>query len=96
AEIDECIELFPKRLNPLGAFRVLSSAALDADVSAVPELPLEDVPATVPPEQLALANRLAGEVPWYLQDWMSVVVLVAWGVVPVALGYWRFTRVDLG
>lgn len=85
-----------KRLNPLEAFRVLSSAALDEQVRPVPELPLEGVPATTPPKQLELANRIAGEVPFYLEDWVSVVVLVAWGLIPVMVGYWRFEHADLG
>jgi ABC-2 type transport system permease protein len=84
-----------KRLNPLEAFRVLASEALDEPVSAVPELPVEDVPATATPAQLDLANRLVGEVPFYLEPWFSVVVLVAWGVVPVLVGYWRFEHLDL-
>ncbi|GAA0681598.1 ABC transporter permease subunit [Natronoarchaeum mannanilyticum] len=83
-----------KRLNPLEAFRVLASAVLDEEVSAVPEFPVEDVPAT--PERLELANRLAGDVPFYLQEWFSIVVLLAWGVFPVVLGYRRFERSDLG
>lgn len=86
---------FVKRLNPLEAFRVLAGSALDADVAPVPEFPLEDVPATAPPEQLALANRIAGEVPFYLQDWVAVLVLIAWGAVPVLVGYWRFEHGDL-
>ncbi|NEU55324.1 ABC transporter permease subunit [Halorussus sp. MSC15.2] len=84
-----------KRLNPLEAYRVLAGAALDRRVSEVPQFPLEDVPATATPEQLALANRLAGDVPFYLEDWFSAVVLVAWGVVPVVAGYWRFQDADL-
>jgi len=84
-----------KRLNPLEAFRVLASEALDEPVSAVPEFPVEDVPATATPAQLDLANRLAGEVPFYLEPWFSIVVLVAWGVVPVLVGYWRFEHSDL-
>lgn len=85
-----------KRLNPLEAFRVLTSAALDVEVSAVPQFPVEDIPPTATPEQLDLAARIQGEVPFYLADWFSVVVLVAWGVVPVLLGYRRFQRADLG
>jgi len=86
-----------QRLNPLEAFRVLSGAALDEEVSAVPELPVENLPADVSPEQLELANRLlGGEVPFYLTDWFSVVVLVVWGAIPVVLGYWWFKRTDLG
>lgn len=86
-----------QRLNPLEAFRVLSGAALDEEVSAVPELPVENLPADVSPEQLELANRLlGGEVPFYLTEWFSVVVLVVWGAIPVVLGYWWFERTDLG
>lgn len=86
-----------QRLNPLEAFRVLSGAALDEEVSAVPELPVENLPADVSPEQLELANRLlGGEVPFYLTEWFSVVVLVVWGTIPVVLGYWWFERTDLG
>lgn len=85
-----------KRLNPLEAFRGLSSAALEQRVQAFPQIPLENVPADATPEQLALANRLAGEIPFYLEDRFSVVVLVAWGVIPVVIGYWQFERADLG
>lgn len=85
-----------KRLNPLEAFRVLSSAALDQRVQAFPRIPLENVPADAPPEQLALGNRLAGEIPFYLENWFSVGVLIAWGVIPVVIGYWKFERADLG
>lgn len=85
-----------KRLNPLEAFRVISSAALDQRVQAFPQIPLENVPADATPEQLALANRLAGDVPFYLEYWFSVGVLIAWGVIPVVIGYWKFERADLG
>ncbi|PGF16059.1 NosY protein [Natrinema sp. CBA1119] len=85
-----------KRLNPLEAYRVLTGAVLDERVDAVPEFPLEDVPATASAETLELSNRIAGEVPFYLADWFSVVVLLAWGLVPVVVGYWRFEDADLG
>ena len=87
---------FLKRLNPLEAFRVLTGTALDQRVEAVPRFPLEDVPANAPPETLDIANRIVGEVSFYLEDWFSVVVLIAWGLIPVVLGYWRFDRSDLG
>ncbi|MFB1065645.1 ABC transporter permease subunit [Natrinema sp. H-ect4] len=85
-----------KRLNPIEAYRVLTGAVLDERVDAVPEFPLEDVPATASAETLELSNRIAGEVPFYLADWFSVVVLLAWGLVPVVVGYWRFEDADLG
>ena len=50
------------------------------------------------PESLtgSMAERVAGEVPFYLQDWFALGILIAWLVVPVALGYVRFERADLG
>jgi ABC-2 type transport system permease protein len=75
---------------------VLVRGLLDERVTAVPRLPLEDVPATATPEQLRVANRVAGDVPFYLQDWVAVVVLMAWGAIPVVIGYRRFRAADLG
>ncbi|WP_458188295.1 ABC transporter permease [Haladaptatus sp. NG-WS-4] len=43
----------------------------------------------------SFADRVVGEVPFYLEDWFGLVVLVAWFAVPVVLGYLRFDRVDL-
>lgn len=88
--------LFLKRLNPLEAYRVLVGSVLDEPVDPVPNLPLEDIPETARIDGLELATRISGEVPFYLQDWFSAVVLVAWGIVPVVLGYWSFERSDLG
>jgi ABC-2 type transport system permease protein len=84
-----------KRLNPLEAFRTVTSAALGESVTAVPNLPLEDAPRSAPPERVDTAARVAGEVPAYLDPWVAVLVLVAWGAVPLALGYRRFDRADL-
>ncbi|WP_231189184.1 ABC transporter permease [Haladaptatus sp. DYF46] len=36
-----------------------------------------------------------GDVPFYLADWFGLVLLVAWAVVPVSLGYLRFRVADL-
>jgi ABC-2 type transport system permease protein len=42
------------------------------------------------------AETLVGSsVPFYVQNWFGLVVLVGWLVVPVALGYWRFQRADI-
>ncbi len=85
-----------KRLNPLEAFRVLAGSALDEPVQAVPQFPVENLPAGVTDAHLEIATRLTGTVPVYLQDWFSIVVLAVWGLVPVLLGYWWFERSDLG
>jgi len=37
----------------------------------------------------------AGHLPLYLGDWFSLVVFAVWLVVPLALGLWRFQRIDL-
>jgi len=34
--------------------------------------------------------------PFYLKPWFSVVILLAWTVVPLAIGYWRFRGAELG
>ncbi len=33
--------------------------------------------------------------PFYLQHWFAFVILAAWIVVPLAIGYWRFSNRDL-
>ena len=87
---------FVKRLNPLEAYRVLAGAILDQRVNEVPEFPIEGVPANTSPETLELANRIVGEVPFYLENWFSAIVLIAWGLIPVIIGYRQFERSDLG
>ncbi|QRV13773.1 ABC transporter permease [Haloterrigena salifodinae] len=34
--------------------------------------------------------------PWYLEGEMMIVILLAWLIVPLVLGIWRFERADLG
>lgn len=88
--------LLAKRLNPLESFRVLTTEVLGEHVAAVPRLPLEDIPAEASRTGIPIEQRIAGEVPLYLSEWVAVLVLVAWAVVPLAIGYWRFERTDLG
>lgn len=88
--------LFLKRLNPLEAYRALTGEILGERLTAIPRLSLEDVPARAPHEKLEIANRVVGEVPFYLENWFLVVVLIAWGLIPVVVGYWYFERADLG
>lgn len=50
----------------------------------------------------SFARRVNGAVwldpnaPFYLEGWFSLLILAAWFVVPLVLGYWRFERADLG
>lgn len=84
------------RLSPIEAFRALVDGVLEPPVGTAFAIPVEDVPRDTPPEQLELANRVIGELPFYLSDWALVGVLLAWSVIPVAIGYWRFRDADLG
>ncbi|MFW6448338.1 MAG: ABC transporter permease subunit [Halobacteriota archaeon] len=88
--------LFVKRLNPLEAYRVVVGAILDEPVQAVPHLPLEDLPVGTVPQAIDTATRLGGDVPWYLSEEAAVGILVLWGLVPIAIGYRRFTASDVG
>lgn len=41
------------------------------------------------------AGTFPGDVPLYLSEWAAVIILLAWLVIPYALGYLRFRSVDL-
>jgi len=47
------------------------------------------------PEQAQAAIESV-DLPFYLTDEFGLVILAAWLVVPLALGYWRFEKADLG
>lgn len=87
--------LFLLRLNPLEAYRTVVGSFIDERVYPLPDLHLEDVPPELPAEQFTTAHRLGGEVPFYLDPMFGVVVLLAWGAIPVLLGYRRFLKTDL-
>jgi ABC-2 type transport system permease protein len=86
-------------LNPLTAYSEVLGAVLDRYLTGFIGWPfiVEDVPQEMLQDETALllSNRAAGEAPFYVSEWFAVVVLLAWFVVPVALGYWRFARADL-
>mgnify|MGYP006896999159 FL=1 len=42
-----------------------------------------------------IGGSVPADPPLYMQPWFAAVVLVAWLVVPAALGYRRFERSDL-
>ncbi|RKD95577.1 ABC transporter permease [Halopiger aswanensis] len=54
----------------------------------------EAMPLAFPNDEITLTGTT--DVPAYLEPEVAVLVLVAWLVVPVALGLWHFDRVDLG
>lgn len=83
------------RLNPIEAFRVLVDGVLEPATNRAFAIPVEDIPQDATPEQLELANRVIGELPFYLSDWTLIVILLAWGLLPIVIGYWQFARTDL-
>ena len=84
-----------RRLNPLEAYRAVVGRILDEPVQAVPYLPLEDIPAGTLPAHREISARVGEEAPFYLTDWFAVIILVAWGAVPIVVGYWRFVNSDI-
>ncbi|WP_394740993.1 ABC transporter permease [Natronococcus roseus] len=40
-------------------------------------------------------EMFGGELPFFLQDWFALLILVFWIVVPIAVALYRFDRVDL-
>lgn len=57
----------------------------------IPVFPCQGVGASS--EHPCMTTR--GAEPFYLDAWVLVFVLFAWGVVPLAVGYWRFRDTDV-
>lgn len=73
--------VFLERLTPGGALSAVGLALINA--------------AGGGSDALSTASRVIGEVPFYLDLWVSWVVIIAWIVVPLALGYLRFRKAAL-
>lgn len=58
---------------------------------------VENIPADVRAEEgaMMLTRRVAGDVPFYLDDWFVVVVLLGWILFAAGVGYLRFRSADL-
>jgi ABC-2 type transport system permease protein len=82
--------VFLQWLNPLEAYSVLTDTILGETFGAF------TIPLFAPQETSATERVVAGEVPAYLQEPVTVPILLFWFVVPVALGYLRFRGADLG
>ncbi len=82
--------IFLQWLNPIEAYGIVSDAILEESFGAF----------TIPlfaPQQLSNTEQVViGEVPGYLTEPVAVVILLLWAIIPVALGWVRFDRVDLG
>ncbi|MFP8889786.1 ABC transporter permease [Natrialbaceae archaeon A-CW2] len=73
--------LFLERLSPGQALSAISLTLVDF-VGA------EDIDVTA-------AGRVAGEVPFYLENWFAWVIVLAWIIVPLGVGYLRFRDATL-
>lgn len=52
--------------------------------------------AVLPTDGQFGVGMLAGDdVPFFAEPWFGFVILAVWIIVPLALGYWRFSQVDL-
>lgn len=89
---------FLRRLNPITAYREAMGQLTGQYLWPMvgwSQL-VEDLPeGATENDGLLLSNRVQGDLPFYLQEWVSVVVLLAWFAIPVVIGYWRFERADL-
>jgi ABC-2 type transport system permease protein len=77
--------VFLVRFRPGRAWRVVVT---DWVVPAFRSKGLEDtfyIPLSTP-----------GPEPFYLGSWTLVAVILAWGLIPLAVGYWRFSAADIG
>jgi ABC-2 type transport system permease protein len=86
-------------LNPIEAYRNSLGQVIEQHLFGMIWWPniVEEIPqeALAQDDSLLLANRAAGDAPFYLSEWFGVVVLLAWFAFPIALGYWRFQNADL-
>lgn len=82
--------VFLQWLNPVEAYAILADEVLGETFGAF------TIPLFAPQDVGATDRIVAGDVPFYLETWVPAVLLLAWTVVPVALGYLRFRRADLG
>lgn len=47
------------------------------------------------PEVNFFGDMYPASVPWYLSEWIAIGILLAWLIIPFALGYYRFREADL-
>ncbi|MEY7849669.1 ABC transporter permease subunit [Natrarchaeobius sp. A-rgal3] len=88
---------FTERLMPLYSYQAATNwitglpNSNNAGSSVLEKLTTDDPMPTV----TLFPEVFDGNVPWYLSEWLSVPLLVLWGVVPIAIACWRFERTDL-
>lgn len=82
--------VFLQWINPIEAFGVLTDAALAESFGAF------TIPLFAPQMVSDVEQVVAGEVPGYLTEPVLFPVLFVWCLLPVVIGYWRFSGADLG
>lgn len=80
-----------ERLNPLEAYTVAADAFVTVQLAPLPQ----DFGYIAHANRLDAADRILSTPPFYVFDEFSVVLLLAWFVVPVVVGYVVFSQVDL-
>ncbi|MFB6198564.1 MAG: ABC transporter permease subunit [Halobacteriaceae archaeon] len=90
--------LIALRLNPLEAYNRGISILIDQYLYGL--IGWESIVEDIPPQKmrdggLMVSERLGGELPFYLTEWVSPIILLAWIAVPIYIGYRRFERADL-
>lgn len=85
-----------ERLSPTNAFKSAAELFIPENVTRVNVSQGQGVTNAGSNAGPTLAERVGGELPFYLDAWFALVVLACWIVVPVVVGYIRFERADLG
>lgn len=80
-----------ERLNPLESYTVAADAFVTVQLAPLPQ----DFGYIAHANRLDAADRILSPPSFYVLDEFSVVLLLAWLVVPVAVGYFVFSRADL-
>lgn len=80
--------VFLKYLNPLKTYETLAAQLYYQPAQA-------RLVSTTFGERAVLAPVLEGSLPFYFSGWFLFLLLLAWIVVPAAVGYWAFERTDL-
>ncbi|MDG5777957.1 ABC transporter permease [Haloarculaceae archaeon H-GB2-1] len=83
------VTLFLKLLNPTQAYQTLLTSALGTETYVARARMFSGLMGQI------VAQQLKGSLPFYLGDGMALAILLAWLVVPVALGYVVFQAADL-
>lgn len=83
-----------ERLSPTRAFSSTSDIFLSAEVARVNIGGAES--GSTAAADPTLAERVIGDLPFYLNEWFSLVVLICWIIFPIFIGYYQFKKSDLG